>query len=186
VNKVSCDTQLRIADCGLPRIRERRRLAGEQGRRSSIVVDGSARGAILLEVVLALVLFAAAATIVGVALNAAMGSVDRLRLGAQAADLSVTVFSELQLGIRSVAEAGGATAQNQGTNAWTVEIIAQPWGQIGTTVGTEESALSDVEVVLRHESGFIHRGRQIMKLGSTSGDSSVVKKAVKSGGLVTR
>ena len=124
-------------------------------------------GSILLEVVLALVLFAAAATVIGIALNSSIASVDRLRLGAQAADLAVTVFSELQLGIRSVS-APADDAGKGGTNVWTVEIVAQPWG------GTDGSSasLTDVEVVLRHESGFVHRARQAMRLTGSRNKSS--------------
>ena len=120
----------------------------------------NARGSVLLEVVLALVLFAAAATVIGIALNSAIGSVERLRLGAQAADLSVTVFSELQLGIRS--PAGAPAAAETGTNTWAVEIVAQPWGG----GDADSSMLTDVEVVLRHESGFVHRARRVLKLKS--------------------
>lgn len=110
----------------------------------------------LLEVILALVLFAAAAAVIGAALHSSIGSVDRLRLGAQAADLAVTSFAELQLGIRSLTE---APADAGGTNAWTVEFASQPWGGVDGS-----GQLTDVEVILRHESGFVHRGRQILRL----------------------
>jgi type II secretory pathway pseudopilin PulG len=118
---------------------------------------------VLLEVILALVLFAAAAAVIGVGLHSSIASVDRLRLGAQAADLAVTAFSELQLGLRSVTD---APVDGSDTNAWTVEFIAQPWG------GTEGSGgLTDVEVILRHQSGYVHRGRQVMRLQQEGGVS---------------
>src|SRR6185369_14232701 len=143
------------------------------------------RGALLLEVVLALVLFAAAATVIGIALNAAVGSVDRLRFSAHAADMSITVFSELQLGIRSVTEPAPA---NAGTNAWTVEISARPWSGAAAESGASFSAsapLTEVEVTIRHESGFTHRARQVMRLKSSgAGVSSSAQN--KSGGLAAR
>lgn len=123
----------------------------------------SQRAAVLLEVVLALVLFAAAAVVIGIALNSSMASVDRLRLATHAADLSVTVFSELQLGTRSAS--GAPVAQENTTNVWTVEIVTQPWGD---PAGDASSSLTDVEVILRHESGFVHRARQVMKLSAAA------------------
>jgi len=113
---------------------------------------------VLLEVILALVLFAAAAAVIGVALHSSIGSVDRLRLGAQSADLAVTAFSELQIGIRSLNDPPPDLGE---TNVWTVEFVSQPWGG---TEGSGSGSLTDVEVILRHHSGYVHRGRQVMRL----------------------
>jgi hypothetical protein len=143
------------------------------------------RGAILLEVVLALVLFAAAATVIGIALNAALGSVDRLRFSAHAADRSLTVFSELQLGIRSLAD---LPPTNESTNAWTIEIIGKPWSGASADLGGTLSSgapLTEVEVVIRHESGFVHRARQVMRLKSAAG-ALAVRPDTKPGGLAAR
>ncbi len=59
------------------------------------------RAAILLEVILALVLFVTAAAVIIGGLNVSINAVDRLRLNTHAADLALSVASELQLGIRS-------------------------------------------------------------------------------------
>jgi hypothetical protein len=143
-----------------------------------------ARGAVLLEAVLALVLFAAAAVVMGMALNGSMESVERLRLSAHATDIAVSTFSELQIGIRSAAEpqADGETSE------WTVEIITQPWGGVTSMAEAESSLLTDVEVVVRHQSGFVHRGRQVMKLNAS--EPSLVRRQAKpgvvNGGLAAR
>jgi len=56
-------------------------------------------GAVLLEVVLALGLFAAAALITLVSLNACVEAARQVRLEAQAADLAVTLLSEVRMGL---------------------------------------------------------------------------------------
>src|SRR5262245_47136392 len=53
------------------------------------------RGAVLLEVVLALALFAAAATIIGAGIHSAIDAVERQKLNAHALDLAVSVISEI-------------------------------------------------------------------------------------------
>lgn len=118
------------------------------------------RGALLLEVVLALVIFAAAATIIGIGLNSSIAAVDRLRLGARAADLSITVLSELQIGVRSLADTGPEPFGRE-LPGWTWEIVAAPWGANDAS----SSGLSRVEVIIRQEDeGFVHRATQVIKV----------------------
>src|SRR5204863_6368831 len=61
---------------------------------------------VLLEVVLALVLFATAAAIIGAGLSTSIQSVERLRLNAHAANLAVSVLSELQMGTKGFGKRG--------------------------------------------------------------------------------
>ena len=124
---------------------------------------GTDRGAVLLEAVLALVLFAAASVVIGVALNGSMESVERLRLSTHASDIAVTTFSELQAGIRSAVEINEQSGPTT-TNEWRIEVVTQPWGGTASMTERETSLLTDVEVIIRHESGFVQRGRQVMKL----------------------
>src|SRR5512141_793697 len=63
-------------------------------------------GAVLLEVVLALVLFVGAAAVLTSGLSSSLDSLERLRLNTHAADLAVSVVSELQMGIKSLALSG--------------------------------------------------------------------------------
>jgi type II secretory pathway pseudopilin PulG len=129
------------------------------GRIRRVVRRQHARGAILLEVVLALVIFAAAATVIGIGLNSSIAAVDRLRLGARANDLSISVFSELQIGSRSLADTGPEPFGRE-LPGWTWEIVSSPWG----ANDSGKSALTRVEVIIRQEDeGFVHRATQVIK-----------------------
>lgn len=100
---------------------------------------GRDKGSVLLEVVLALTLFVAAAAIVGSALQATIDSEERLRLGVHADNLAATVVAELEAGLRSPAVLGPAPFDPPFTN-WTWQIIP-PGG---------DSPASPHEVVVRH------------------------------------
>jgi hypothetical protein len=101
-------------------------------------------GAVLFEVVLALVLFAAAAAIIGGGFKAAIESLDRQRLQAHAADLAVSIMSELQMGLRSLADPGPQEFDEPFAE-WTWEITS-------TTIGeTDADAPTQVEIIIRRE-----------------------------------
>jgi type II secretory pathway pseudopilin PulG len=129
-----------------------------------------ARGSVLLEVVLAVVLFAAAATVVGVGLKASMDSAERLRMSTHASNLAITVASELQMGVRSLADTG-PEAFGPPFAGWVWEITATPWNQGEMPAGH----LMHVEIIVRHEpTGFVHRFAQAMQLdASTSADGTM-------------
>ena len=101
--------------------------------------SGRLQGSVLLEVVLALVLFVAAAAIVGSALQAAIDSEERLRLGVHADNLAATVVAELEAGLRSPAVLGPASFEPPFTN-WTWQIIPP----VGDAPGSPH------EIVVRH------------------------------------
>ncbi len=120
----------------------------------------SRRGAILLEVVLALILFVAAAAIVTGGLNASMSSVERLRLNAHAANLAVSVLSELQMGARSMAMTGPEPFEKP-FEEWTWELVAAPVQE----EAAEASRFRKVEVVIRHEDpAVVYRLCQVLRL----------------------
>jgi len=98
-----------------------------------------AQGAVLLEVVLALVLFVAAAAVVSSALRSAIDSEERLRLGVHADNLAASVVAEMEVGLRSPGVLGPAPFEAHFTN-WTWQII--PPG--GDTPGSPH------EIVIRH------------------------------------
>ena len=102
-------------------------------------------GAALLEVLLAVALFAAAA-IVTSALNASMGSLERQRLGLQALNLAASTLAEVQLGIRPSVSQGQQPFPTPMDN-WTAEVLASPMDS-GAAAGP--SGLVRVEVVIRH------------------------------------
>ena len=103
-------------------------------------------GAALLEVLLAVALFAAAAAIVTSALNASMGSLERQRLGLQALNLAVSTLAEVQLGIRPAANQGQQPFPTP-LDAWTAEVFASPMESVAAA---GPSGLVRVEVVIRH------------------------------------
>ena len=120
------------------------------------------RAAILLEVVLALALFAAAAVIIGTGLGSSIDAVDRQRLDTHAADLAVSVLAELQLGIRKA---------DAGPEAFEAPFDHWSWELQFTTVESElgqGTGLSLVEVIIRHDDPpLVHRLGQVLKLNGS-------------------
>lgn len=101
-----------------------------------------AGGAVLFEVILALVLFVAAATIVTSGFNASITSLDRLRLNAHAEGLAVSVLSEVQMGIRPL-ESLGPEPFEKPFEAWTWEVV------VSAADTSERAPLRQVEIVIR-------------------------------------
>ena len=132
-------------------------------------VRNSARaGSVLLEVVLAIVLFAAAAAVVGMGLKASIDGAQRLRLSTHAGNLAVTVISELQMELRSLADTG-PEAFGPPFEGWVWEVEALPWGQGQTenTLATSVATLMRVEVTVRYEpEGFVHRLAQVIDVAA--------------------
>jgi type II secretory pathway pseudopilin PulG len=101
---------------------------------------------VLLEVLLALGLFVFAAAVVTSGLTTAVDRTLRLRAQTHALDLAVSVFSEIELGLRPLV-AGGPEAFEPPFAQWTWEIESLPY-----TLGTEERAgLQQVTVIVRGE-----------------------------------
>ena len=142
--------------------------------------DRAQRGAVLLEVVLALVLFVAAAAIIGSALNTSANGVERLRLSVHAADLATSVLSELQIGSRTPGDGSPEPfAPPFETWMWQVttlpvEDVTQPGSSAsGITAGLQsgfpgiDASLVKVEVTIRDtDSDFVYRLSQIMPAAS--------------------
>ena len=125
-------------------------------------------GSVLLEVVLAIVLFAAAAAVVGMGLKASIDGAQRLRLSTHAGNLAVTVISELQMGLRSLADTG-PEAFGPPFEGWVWEVEALPWGQgqAENTLATSAATLMRVEVTVRYEpEGFVHRLAQVIDVAA--------------------
>jgi hypothetical protein len=124
----------------------------------------SQRGAILLEVVLALLLFVAAVAVVSSALHSSMASLDRQRFGVQAANLAATVHSELDLGLRTT-ESLGPEPFEKPFDQWTWQLI--PAAQDDQTTGAA-SGMSAIEVVIRNtNSAGAYRLAQTHKIVKT-------------------
>ena len=115
------------------------------------------RGSVLLEVVLALALFVAAATIITSGINASIQAVYRLRLETHAVNLAISLLSELQMRARPVTPAGPEPCAPPFTN-WNFRIeLTQP-------EGTDNEALIPVEVIVSHaEEPVVHRLTQLFR-----------------------
>jgi hypothetical protein len=117
-------------------------------------------GAVLLEVILALVLFAAAAAIIGAGIHSAIHGVERQKLNAHAVNLAVSVLSEIQMGLRTVESVGPESFESP-FDHWTWQLVLAPT----ETDAGEASDLTRVEVIVRHdEPVLVHRLTQVLKL----------------------
>jgi hypothetical protein len=123
-------------------------------------------GAVLLEVILALVLFVGAAVIIGSALHAAANGVERLRLSAHAADLATSILSELQMGSRTPGDGSPEPlAPPFDTWMWQVQTIPLRDEAKPSATGSPSTAagLMQVQVVVRDTaSDFVYRLSQIL------------------------
>lgn len=141
-------------DSSTPLGRPREAGAGGRPRR------GAEAGAVLLEVVLALALFVAAATVLTGGVNASVQAVDRLRLENHAMDLAVTLVSEMQMHARPV-ESVSERAFEAPFEDWNYSIELHA---IDSDVLVE--SLNTAEVVVRHKrEGVVVRLYQVVRMG---------------------
>jgi type II secretory pathway pseudopilin PulG len=120
------------------------------------------RGALLLEVVLALVLFVVAAAIISGGISASMNSVERQRLNAHASNLAASILAELQMGARTLEEMGPMEFEAPFTG-WSWEIVPA-----ATAPGDDLSGAPQlIEVIVRHEDPpLVHRLSQSIRVGA--------------------
>jgi hypothetical protein len=104
-------------------------------------------GAVLFEVVVALLLFVGAAAVITGALNASLHSVERLRLNTHASGLAVSVLSELQMGVKTP-EVSGPQAFEPPRDGWTWELIAL---SVDGAAAAAPTPFRQVEVIVRHD-----------------------------------
>jgi len=103
------------------------------------------RGVALLEVVLGLALFFGVAVAILAGLSACVRSATDMRLEAQAADLAITLLSEMQLGAIDIEDAGPMAYEDETLADWSWEVVVTP------VVGTlTELELTRVEIVIRN------------------------------------
>jgi type II secretory pathway pseudopilin PulG len=123
------------------------------------------RGAVLLEVLLALALFVFAATVITSSLNSGVDRVARLRAQLHAVDLAVSVLSEVKLGILPV-QSQGPEPFEAPFDQWTWQVEAAPY-----SYGSEEvSALQLVTVIVKdNENTTVQRLTGILTPPPTTG-----------------
>ena len=125
---------------------------------------GMQRGAVLLEVVLALLLFVAAAAILTSGLSSSIDALERLRLHTHAADLAVSVLSEFQMGIKTLASNGPQPFEAP-LEGWTWELASAPL----QANSDETNQFQRIEVIIRHEDpGLVYRLDQVLRLDQAS------------------
>ncbi len=130
-----------------------------------------ARGTILLEVVLALALFVAAAAIIGAGFSASVESVDRQRLSTHAVNLAVSSLSEVQMGIRKTDESGPIHLSPP-FEKWSSELIITP---VDSPLEAP-AELTQVEVVIRHlDPPVVYRMAQFLNLAAPRGTVHLVE-----------
>jgi type II secretory pathway pseudopilin PulG len=116
------------------------------------------RASVLLEVLLALVLFGAAAAVVTTAFNSSMASLDRQKLGFLALNLASSVVAEVQLGIRST-ESESPQPLDPPFEDWTYQTVVTPM----ESAAEGAAALTRLEVIVRHQkSATVHRLAQVI------------------------
>jgi Tfp pilus assembly protein PilV len=105
----------------------------------------SRSGSVLLEVILALVLFVAAATIITAGMNASVAAVERLRRDSHTLDLALSVMAELQMNARPLESAGPEPFEAPFDDwMWRVDVSALE------SASVEADALKKVEVTVWH------------------------------------
>jgi hypothetical protein len=130
-------------------------------RRRTIRIAGP-RAAVLLEVVLALTVFVGMAMTVLAGLSTSVHSARYLGLQTRAADLAVTLFSEMELGLVSAEDAGPEAYEDEALADWTWQVAVQP-------VASElpELELTSVEVTIVHApSGYTYTLCRMLTAGT--------------------
>ena len=127
------------------------------------------RGAVLFEVLLALILFVAAAAVVTSAFNASTESLERQKLSAQALNLAASTIAEVQLGIRP-GNSDSARPFEPPFDDWTWETALTP---TETTDGGV-TGLNRLEVIIRNQkTSTVQRLAQVVKLKAGATTNSV-------------
>jgi len=142
------DCRFTIDDCRL--LRAQRQVCDGGNLQSSIVNRQSyASGVVLLEVVVAMSLFFAPAVVVLLGLQSSFQAARSLKFEAKAADLAVTLMSEIEMGLVPPEDAGPETYEEERLEGWTWEIVTE---DIETSIELDEPLpLTRVVVTIEHE-----------------------------------
>ena len=104
-----------------------------------------ARGAILLEVLLALALFVAGALVIMAAMDGSAGAISRARDTARAADLARSAMSRIEAGQARPETMSGPVMDENGDvlegEAWELEVRTEPAGPAGLSKVTVRAML---------------------------------------------
>jgi hypothetical protein len=107
---------------------------------------------VLLEVVLAMAIFFAAALVILAGLSASVRGLQRVQLEAQAQDLAVSLLSEVEMGLVPLTSDGPTDYDEPELAGWSWEVAVEPYEE--PQIGLELPEFRRVEVIVRHESGY--------------------------------
>jgi len=128
-------------------------------------------GAVLLEVILGLALFAVTAAIVTTGINSSVNSVERLRSSAHAGNLATTVISEIKLGALPSLVPEPEPFAEPFTN-WTYQVLSASDDNLETL-----STFQAIEVIIRNTNSlFEFRFGEILpaNLSSSTNNSAEI------------
>ena len=125
-----------------------------------------------MEVVLALALFFGVAVVILGGLNTCMRAVRQVRLEATAADLAVTLLSEIELGVVPATDSGPKVYEEP-LQDWTWEVVEMP---VEGSLATME--VSRVEIIIRNTvEGYSHRLYHLLPEAAAAGGESMTASA---------
>ncbi len=119
--------------------------------------------AVLMEVLLALALFVGAAAVATSALNSALESLERQKLGLHALNLASSTLAEVQLGIRPLAPQSVQPLPAPFQD-WAWELVLAPLESENSEAAGAASGLVRTEVIIRHSTKpIVQRLSQVLK-----------------------
>jgi len=162
---------------GEPKVRRTGRLAAAG---TAARLPRRRSGVALLEVVLGLALFFGVAMAILAGLSACVRSAHDMRLEAQAADLAITLLSEIQLGAVEIADIGPMAYEDETLEDWTWQIVVTP------VVGNlTELDLTRVEIAIHNTpNGYTHRLYHLLTESAAPGTGPYGETGMVSGGAL--
>ena len=137
--------------------------------------SGGARGgAVLLEVVISLALFVSGAAVVGLGLENSIRTAGRVRDAAEAADLVVTLASEIQMGLVEPTDQGPFDYEEP-LEGWTWQVVTEPLENIPEMLRVE------VIVTAKH-TGAEYRMAELVIAPAEEGEAAAEESAEEPGG----
>ena len=137
------------------------------------------RGIILMEVVLAMALLVLASGVIVGSMTACTRAAARVKLRAHAADLAVTLASEVQMGLLKPAQASPTAFSEAGFTDWT-------WEMRILTSDSFDAPLERVELTVRHTpTGLTHTLVQMVPVDPLRSPAAQPRGAADTGGDAT-
>lgn len=119
----------------------------------------SENASVLLEVVLALALFIGAATVISAGISASVDAVERVRLQTHAANLAISIMSEIKIGARPLAAVGPESLEAPFQD-WLYRVNLNA----GEAAVAENASTRAVEVLVWHtQENAVHRITQLFR-----------------------